>query len=164
MTSLPENIIKFITSRHVLSLSTYSRGTLWAANCFYVPDTAFSPRLIILSSQKTQHGIRMSESPAVAGTICGQPEKLRDICGVQFTARAEHMEQGAAKEALQIYTKRHPVAKLFHGDVWSLWLETVKYTDNRYVFGQKTYWEKKWTQTGSTGLKNQSGSTVTIPE
>jgi len=80
--------------------------------------------------------------PTIGGTVCGQPKNLRDIRGVQFAARAERLDSVARHEALRLYTQRHPLAKLKRTDVWALWLDVVKFTDNRNLFGHKTHWRR----------------------
>lgn len=141
MPSLPDPILRFLTDNPVLSLCLQGADGPWAASCFYVLDASM-PRLILLSDVATRHGRLMLESPAVAGTVSGQPRHLRDIRGVQFTARSERLlDEDARQLALDLYLARHPMARLFNSDVWSLRLETVKMTDNSLLFARKTRWQ-----------------------
>ncbi|OSI17778.1 hypothetical protein BWD09_04930 [Neisseria dentiae] len=135
-------VAKFIADNHVVSLAVHDADGLWAASCFYVFDEE-KMLLVILTDTGTRHGRAMLEHPAVAGTIAGQPEQIRDICGIQFTARAECLPEGAAHQAaLARYTRSHPMAKLVPADVWALHFESIKYTDNKYVFAHKIYWRR----------------------
>lgn len=81
MTPIPGKIAEFLQRHHVLSLAVQDAQGLWAASCFYACDLA-AGQLIVLTSLKTRHGQQMSQSPVVAGTISGQPEHWRDICGL----------------------------------------------------------------------------------
>lgn len=141
MTPVPDRIRDFILSNHVLSLCTQDRDGLWAASCFYAYDPG-NTALVVLSSVETRHGRAMAEFPKVAGTIAGQPIGIREIRGLQYGAEAELLSGERRAAALNIYTTLHPLAKLAHAEVWGLRLEHLKHTDNRYIFGQKTYWTK----------------------
>ncbi|WP_246824970.1 pyridoxamine 5'-phosphate oxidase family protein [Eikenella sp. HMSC061C02] len=88
MPPLPANIHAFLTEHHVVSLAACHEGELWSASCFYVLDPV-DARLIVLTGKNTQHGRLMLHNPHIAGTIAGQPARIRDICGIQFAARAE---------------------------------------------------------------------------
>ena len=85
----------------------------------------------------------MLHNPHIAGTIAGQPARIRDICGIQFAARAECIAHPAERRAaLDLYAQAHPIAKVFPSDIWQLQLEYIKYTSNRPVFAHKTHWRR----------------------
>lgn len=142
MNAFPEVISEFLFDHHVVSLAAFSQDEVWCASCFY----AFDPvevRLIVLSSKTSHHGELMLRNPMIAGTIAGQPENVREICGIQFSASAECLvDKNRHKDALSLYTDIHPLAKMFVSDVWSIQLNSVKYTSNKFFFGQKTRWER----------------------
>jgi len=141
MQAFPVPMIEFIENNHVLSLATLDAEGLWSANCFYAFD-APAARLIILSSCDTRHGAAMLGAGLISGTISGQPKHLRDIRGIQFSALATRLEDLARYEALGVYTRRHPLAKLKTTDIWSLELQQLKFTDNHLLFGHKTHWNR----------------------
>lgn len=134
--SIDPPIADFLAAHHVVGLCVADEVGPWAASCFY----AFDPigvRLLVLSSVATRHGRALARSPRTAGTVAGQPARIEDIRGVQFTARAELAEAAA----LDLYVARHPV-KYIRTDLWSLWLDTVKFTDNSVTFGHKSRWRR----------------------
>lgn len=142
MLAFPHKIISFLTSHHVLSLAACHDNTVWSANCFYVFDED-NGRLIILSSCQSRHSQLILLNPYVSGTIAGQPSSIQDIRGIQFTAKAECLKDAQdAQQALQRYAAIHPMAKLIPSSVWSLMLETIKYTDNQLFFAKKTHWQR----------------------
>ncbi len=142
MPPLPLNIRTFLAEHHVVSLAACHDGELWSASCFYVLDEA-AARLIVLTGKTTRHGRLMLLNPNIAGTVAGQPARIRDICGIQFAARAECLEAPAERQvALALYAQAHPIAKVFPSDIWSLRLEHIKYTSNRPVFAHKTHWRR----------------------
>lgn len=142
MMPLPDSMAEFMADHHVVSVATLDDEGVWCASCFYAFDP-HAARLIILSGAETRHGAAMLARSAVSGTISGQPRHLRDIRGVQFSARAERLESVARHEALRLYTLRHPLAKLKTTDVWALSLDRVKFTDNHRLFGHKTHWTRQ---------------------
>ncbi len=144
MPPIPDPIAEFLLQHHVLSLATQDEDGLWAASCFYAADLAHG-RLLLLSSLSTRHGAAMLQAPLVAGTISGQPETLTEIVGVQFTALATPLYDVDAKTALALYCRRHPLARLGRHQFWSLSLQSLKHTSNRWVFGQKTHWQRQAT-------------------
>ena len=138
---LPDKIQQFLLQNHVVSLAIQDHAGLWAASCFYALDPEHA-RLIVLTSQTTRHGQQMLLQPMLAGTVAQQPQNLREIRGLQFTAHAELLDGMERQDGLGIYTRRHPLAMLKRTDVWALGLVEVKYTDNHYVFAQKTCWQR----------------------
>ncbi|GLU30199.1 hypothetical protein WKR88_22195 [Trinickia caryophylli] len=141
MSRLPAPIAEFIVAHHVLGLAVVDRGMPWAASCFYAFDEP-AASLIVMTSVQTRHGMAMRDSPAVAGTIGAQPERIRDIRGVQFGAWAECLTGAERRAASSLYLARHPIARLRTTDLWRLRLEDVKFTDNRLVFAQKSHWQR----------------------
>ena len=86
----------------------------------------------------------MSRSAKVAGTIAGQPDSITKISGIQFAATAALIENEADLKAAQsLFYKAHPAAQVMKSDVWALNLDNVKFTDNKLVFAQKTYWNRE---------------------
>jgi hypothetical protein len=144
--SIPENTAAFFRTNRVVSIAAAAEGEIWSACCFYAFDEA-AARLIVLTSRNSRHGRLMSASPQVAATIAGQPEGFRQISGIQLSARALRLEGEARKNALALYTETHPLAKAMalKTDVWQLELDSVKYTDNKLVFAQKTLWQREET-------------------
>lgn len=138
---LPEAISRFLAANHVVGLATVLAGEPWAASCFYALEVE-TPALLILSDEATRHARAMLASPRVAGSIAGQPEALREIRGIQFTARAERLTGDAAQLASEHYWARHPLARLQQAPIWRLTLDEIKYTDNALVFARKTLWQR----------------------
>ncbi|WP_225748436.1 pyridoxamine 5'-phosphate oxidase family protein [Eikenella sp. Marseille-P7795] len=142
MPPLPTHIRTFLAGHHVVSLAASHNGELWSASCFYVFDEA-AARLIVLTSKTTHHGRLMLLNHRIAGTIAGQPARIRDICGIQFAARAECLTEPAARRAaLELYAQAHPMAKVFPSDIWQLSLDYIKHTSNRPIFAHKTHWRR----------------------
>lgn len=145
MSPIPNHILEFIQSNHVVSFAAHTQNDFWAASCFYAFDSE-NARLIILTSKKTKHAQLMLENPHIVGTICGQIEEIKDIEGIQFSAIAKCLTEKDAQQALQIYYKKHPLARLKPSDVWEFSFQTIKHTSNKVVFAQKSFWRKNTKQ------------------
>lgn len=142
MPSIPANIAAFLHSHHVVSLAVCAGNELWAASCFYVFDEP-EAALIVMSSRNTRHGALMLANSRIAGTVVGQPEQVRDIRGVQFDGEAVLLsDKTQQQKALALYAGAHPIAKAFHTDIWCIRPDTLKYTDNKLIFAQKTLWQR----------------------
>lgn len=141
MQQIPHDIYDFLQSHHVLSVATTDAEGVWAASCFYVYDPD-ATGLVMMSSLKTRHAAAMQTMAEIAGTIAGQPERVRDICGVQFTAHPRLIDGAERKAAMKLYVKRHPAAKFYQTDCWMLDLIAMKYTSNKLIFAQKTLWHR----------------------
>ncbi|QIW15314.1 hypothetical protein A4G20_02665 [Pasteurellaceae bacterium RH1A] len=145
MNPIPALIQDFLHKHHVVSLATYANHQVWAASCFYVFDEA-NQRLLIMTAKKTLHAQNMLANPEIAGTIAGQPKKFGEIAGLQFSALAECLEEPTARQAaLDLYSAKHPIAKLAKfasTEIWALHLTKLKHTENKTVFSQKTVWER----------------------
>ncbi|MFP1721915.1 pyridoxamine 5'-phosphate oxidase family protein [Lonsdalea quercina] len=143
MQPLPAPAADFIASHHVLSLTTLDEDGLWSASCFYAFD-ADNASLIVLSSSSTRHGGAMATGSRISGTISGQPEKIRDIRGIQYLATVSKLDGAERRDALSLYVARHPIARLKPlTEVWRLKLHTIKFTDNATLFGAKEHWTRE---------------------
>ncbi|MFZ7282892.1 hypothetical protein ACLSZW_04280 [Avibacterium avium] len=145
MKNLPHNIAQFLQRQTVMSIAVHSAQDFWAANCFYVLDDS-NISLIFFSSLSTQHAQIMQQSDLVVGTIATQTDQVSEIEGVQFKGRAillnENARQSAFKSALKRYYERYPFARLMSTDLWQIELDEIKHTSNKFVFAQKTYWQR----------------------
>lgn len=131
----------FLLENHVLGLCVADQDGLWAASCFYAADVD-TMTLFVMTSQTTRHGRAMASRPFLAGTIAGQPRRIGEIRGVQFTALCALLEGEERDRALATYLARHPVAAAMPQTIWALHLREVKFTDNRDSFGKKTLWRR----------------------
>lgn len=139
-TDIPASIAQHLSKLHVLSLAISDAEGPWAANCFYVYRPEFGD-LIMLTDKATRHGKALAQNARVAGTITGQPHAVAEICGLQFVADAQEINDEAEKsDAFSAYCARHPFAKDAKSTLWRLKLLQLKLTDNSIAFGHKQHW------------------------
>ncbi|MBN6065438.1 hypothetical protein HYE66_03050 [Aggregatibacter actinomycetemcomitans] len=143
MTPLPKQISECLKEKHIVSISTYSQDDFWAANCFYAFDEE-RVRLIIMTKTSTRHGQIMLQNAHVVGTIVEQTKKVTEMEGIQFSGIARLLEnKDERKKAINLYTKKQPLAKLMNNDIWEISLTEIKHTSNKLVFAGKTNWFRK---------------------
>jgi len=78
----------------------------------------------------------------VAGTIL--PDKLNklQVKGIQFEGTVLAFDDALAASASNHYYKKNPMAVAMSGDIWTVQLNRIKYTDNTLGFGKKIIWER----------------------
>jgi|SRR5215203_5047883 len=134
-------IIQFIDSQKAASICCLdAEHHPYCFTVFFAFD-AGRQLLFYKSSAGTYHGHVTEEGSRVAGTIL--PDKLNTLAikGVQFTgtiiAPGDPLSHAAA-----VYYARFPFALAMPGDLWTVQVETVKFTDNTAAFGKKTLWKR----------------------
>ena len=94
-----------------------------------------------MTKTTTRHAQLMLKNDHIVGTIAGQPNKIKDMEGIQFTALAHLLEnQEERKRAFEIYIKKQPLAKLVNSDIWEISFTEIKHTSNKLIFANKTHW------------------------
>ena len=140
---MDERIISFITGQTCASMACANEeGRLCSFSCFYSFDSG-NGLLHYKSSRDTRHSLCIAKRPAVAGTIL--PDKLNrlQIKGVQFEGRILAFDDPLCKQAASHFYKKHPVALSMPGDVWTVQLDFIKFTDNTLGFGKKLSWQRE---------------------
>lgn len=138
-----ELISHFIQQHTCTSICTLNENnTPYCFTCFFAFNSK-AQLLLFKSSTDTQHSINILKNPVVAGTIL--PDKLNklQIKGVQFEGEVLPFEHPLAKHAAAEYYLKNPMAVAVPGEVWTVKLQKVKYTDNTLGFGKKLYWERE---------------------
>lgn len=138
---IPQSLVDYLTSHHVLSVAGMDEQGLWAANCFYVWSNV-AQGFVILSSLKTRHGMIMLNAPLVCGTITTQEQTVAHLQGIQFSAKAILLSDKAEKQARKLYYEVFPIARAKPAPIWLLEVEMLKMTNNRLGFGHKTTWQR----------------------
>lgn len=138
-----ELIKKFILAQTCASVSCADgTGKPYCFSCFYAfnVEKAF---LYFKSSPDTRHSQIIVHHPLVAGTIL--PDKLNKlhIKGLQFEGEVLSLTSSDAKEAANQYYNTHPLARAISGEIWTIHINSIKYTDNSLGFGKKIVWQRE---------------------
>lgn len=144
---IDERIRSFLKTHTNLTLAVSENDYPYCANCFY----SFSEKknlLIFKSNLDTNHIAIALRNDKVAGTIT--PDKLDKtrIQGVQFTGKISHAIGDYLTTAKNSYYKKYPFAIAFAGELWTIELHSIKFTDNKLGFGKKLQWKKDGTYLG----------------
>lgn len=138
-----EQITKFIAQQTCASICCVDAvNNPYCFSCFY----AFNAKeglLYYKSSLDTKHSQIILEHPFVAGTIL--PDKLNKlhIKGLQFEGEVLSVSHPEAKEAAAFYYKAHPLAMAIGGEIWTIKISSIKYTDSSLGFGKKIGWKRE---------------------
>lgn len=125
-------IVNFITKHHLLTLATSFENTPYCASCFFVFEKE-APCFIIATDEKTRHGREALLNPKVAGTIALETNIVGKIQGIQFSGSF----RVASTSEKMTYFKRFPYALAMNPSLWSIDIDTIKFTDNTLGFGKK---------------------------
>ena len=98
--------------------------------------------LYIKSAVNTHHGGLIQKNNAVAGTIVMDNLDKVLVKGIQFQGVITKNDLFNVAAAMHYHTK-HPMAMAVPGDMWTLQLQYIKYTDNTRGFGTKVYWDRE---------------------
>jgi len=129
---LESSVVTFLKKHHLLSLCTCKDNVPHCANCFYAFREE-DARFIIATDPKTRHGHEALLNHHVAGTVALETKMVGKIQGVQFSGLYQKADEKDAKA----YFKRFPYALAMLPELWSIRIDTLKFTDNTLGFGSK---------------------------
>lgn len=139
---IDKRVVEFINEHHVVALTVSDGKEIWSWHAFYIyleEENLF----VITSESKTRH-IKMllnGGSSLVAGAIALETETIGLLRGVQLNAVMEICSGSFLNKYRLRYLKRFPYAVLVGGDLWTLKVTELKFTDNRLGFGKKLLWK-----------------------
>ena len=140
---MDKRISQFIRRQTCLSCcSVDPEGNPWCFSAFY----AFHEEgqlLFVKSSSSSRHGESLAKNRRVAGTLLPDKLSLLHIKGVQFEGELLAADHPAARDAYASYHKRFPFSIAMPGEVWTIRLQYVKFTDNSLGFGKKLNWSRE---------------------
>jgi uncharacterized protein YhbP (UPF0306 family) len=85
----------------------------------------------------------MLQNHLVAGTVNGQPKNISLIKGIQYKGVISLLTEENNADALSLYTKRFPIAKIKSLPLWKIEISELKFINNILGFGNKTLWYRK---------------------
>lgn len=136
-------IIQFIKKQTCASICCADKkGNPYCFSCFYAFNSD-EGLLYYKSSSGTRHSELISENPSVAGTIL--PDKLNKLMikGIQFEGVVLPDFNSLSKNAAAFFYTQHPMALAMPGEIWTIQINSIKFTDNSLGFGKKIAWVRK---------------------
>ena len=137
-----DKIIEFISQQTSGSLSCVNENNKpWCFSFFYSFDDK-EMMLYYKSSDDTLHSAILYMNPVSSGTIL--PDKLNFLAikGIQFEGEVLPPNHPEAPNGSKHYYKKNPLALAMPGDIWTIRLNVIKYTDNTLGFGKKLHWNR----------------------
>ncbi len=137
-----EGIKEFIKKQTCANICCVDeRGNPHCFSCYYAFN-AEKGLLYFKSSADSKHSKILFANPAVAGTIL--PDRLNKlhVKGLQFEGSVLNGGHTLTQNAASVYYKRHPIAMTIPGDIWTIKLVNIKFTDNSFGFGKKIDWKR----------------------
>lgn len=138
-----DRIIHFISKQTCANVCCVNEeGHPWCYTCFY----SFDPEEMLLhykSSNETQHSALLLKHPVVAGTIVPDTLNVLQIKGIQFQGIILPFDHSHYKDAAAHYHAKHPIGYMMPGEIWTIKLTSIKFTDNTLGFGKKLLWERE---------------------
>ena len=136
-------IFTYLKKQHVLSLCCSFDDDIWCANCFYVFDEK-EVAFYLMTSAESRHSKLMLNNHLVAGTVNGQPKNISLIKGIQYKGIISLLAEENKNDALSLYTKRFPIAKIKSQPLWKIEISELKFTNNILGFGSKSIWHREY--------------------
>ena len=138
-----EKIAEFIARQTCGNLACVDEtGLPWCFSFFYSWDAA-AGLLHYKSSDDTRHSIILHANKKVAGTILPDKFNLLQIKGIQFEGELLPEEHPLAAGGSAHYHKKHPMALAMPGEIWTIRLDHIKFTDNSLGIGKKLNWKRE---------------------
>ncbi len=140
--AIPENISDFFKQNRVATVCfTDTKNVPYCFTGFFVLNNG-SATLVFKSSYGTSHEDSTLFSSMVSGTVLPEQLDVLKIKGIQFTGRTLNQEE-IIDEYISMYYKKYPFARVMGGYIWAVSLQSIKFTDNTLLFGNKTKWFSK---------------------
>lgn len=137
-----EYIDSFIQEHTCANIACLDKnGNPYSFSCFYAINIK-AALLYFKSSADSNHAGFLLSNPTVAGTIL--PDRLNklQVKGIQLSGIVLSFDDELAQDASSHYYKIHPIAMAMSGDIWTIKINWIKYTDNTLGFGKKIIWER----------------------
>lgn len=137
-----ENFDSFLEENTCASVACLDpKGQPYCFSCFYAVDTK-AGLIFFKSSSDSNHASFLQSNPIIAGTIL--PDKLNklQVKGIQLEGIVLALDDELAKNASLHYYKSHPMAMAISGEIWTIKINRIKYTDSTLGFGKKIIWER----------------------
>ena len=139
---MDKRIIQFISKQTCATVCCIDQtGRPYCFSVFYAFD-ADRGLLFYKSANNTKHSPLLSINPVVAGTISPDRLNLLQIKGVQFEGSVLAFDDPLTINASCHYYNKHSLARTMPGEIWTIEITNLKFTDNTLGFGSKTIWLK----------------------
>jgi uncharacterized protein len=141
--AIPPHISLFLEKQTCASVCCVDeQGHPYCFSCFYVFNSG-DGILFFKSSVSARHSSLLIKNSVVAGTVL--PDKLNtlQVKGIQFEGELLPADHLLARKAAASYYKRNPATVMIPGEIWTIRVNHIKFTDNTLGFGTKISWQRE---------------------
>ncbi len=111
--ALRREIIRYLESRHVMTIASCRKNVPWASAVYYASDGL---ELYFFSKPTSRHGMNMKENVRVSAAIHEDYSDWKQIQGIQLEGQAARLTSLRQKAQFwKIYEKKFPFIKQFLG-------------------------------------------------
>lgn len=141
--SIHPHISLFLEKQTVASVCCVDeQGNPYCFSCFYVFNSR-EAALYFKSSPSAHHSPILLKNPVVAGTVLPDKLNILQVKGIQFEGELLPADHLLAKKAAASYYKKNPAAVVIPGEIWTIQVNHIKFTDNTLGFGTKISWYRE---------------------
>lgn len=135
-----ENISAFLQEQTCATVSCIGeKGHPYCFTCFYVFNSE-DGLIYFKSSSDSLHSSYLKKNPVVAGTILPDKFNKLQIRGIQLEGVLLENNHPLARSASGHYHKKNPLALAMPGEIWTIQINRIKFTDSKMGFGKKLTW------------------------
>lgn len=136
---IPIDIVSFLKAQTCANICSLDEDNLpYCFTCFYVFDEA-QQCLYFKSQMNTRHAKILDKDGTAAGTILEDNLDKVLVKGVQFQALIKRNSIFDVTASIMYHT-HYPMATAVPGEMWTVQLSQIKFTDNSRGFGHKSIW------------------------
>ncbi|OJV53634.1 MAG: hypothetical protein BGO31_01875 [Bacteroidetes bacterium 43-16] len=136
---IPVEIVGFLKGQTCANICCVDEDNLpYCFTCFYVFDEV-QQCLYFKSQMNTHHAQLLEANGKSAGTILEDHLDKILVKGIQFRGLVKRNSIFDVAASIQ-YHAHYPMAVAVPGDMWTVYLQDIKFTDNSKGFGHKAHW------------------------
>lgn len=137
---IPVEMVSFMKAQTCASICCVdAAGQPYCFTCFYVFDEV-AQCLYFKSQMQTHHASLLEMNGNSAGTILEDNLDKVLVKGIQFQGLIQRNSIFDVAASMQ-YHAHYPMAAAVPGEMWTVYLNNMKFTDNSRGFGHKSHWD-----------------------
>lgn len=139
--SIPADIVIFLQSQTCANICCVDENRHpYCFTCFFVFDEA-NKCLYFKSQMQTKHAPLLAQEAKVGGTVLEDNLDRVLVKGIQFQGLVRRNSVFDVTASM-LYHAKYPMALAVPGDMWTVDLKNIKFTDNSKGFGHKVLWSR----------------------
>lgn len=136
---IPVEMVSFLKAQTCANICCLDEeGQPYCFTCFFVFDET-AKCLYFKSQMQTHHAKLLEINGSCAGTVLEDNLDKLLVKGVQFQGLVKRNSIFDVAANMQ-YHAHYPIAAAVPGEMWTVYLKNIKFTDNSRGFGHKSHW------------------------